>query len=49
MTMRRAIELAERGRGTTYPNPLVGAVVVDATARSSARDGTSGAARRTRR
>src|SRR3954467_13998162 len=26
--MRRAIELAERGRGTTYPNPLVGAVVV---------------------
>ena len=28
MTMRRAIELAERGRGTTYPNPLVGAVVV---------------------
>src|SRR3954462_793530 len=27
MTMRRAIELAERGRGTTYPNPLVGAVV----------------------
>ena len=29
MTMRRAIELAERGRGTTYPNPLVGAVVVN--------------------
>src|SRR5262245_15806885 len=28
MTMRRAVELAERGRGTTYPNPLVGAVVV---------------------
>jgi len=26
--MHRAIELAERGRGTTYPNPLVGAVVV---------------------
>ena len=26
--MRRAVELAERGRGTTYPNPLVGAVVV---------------------
>ena len=24
----RALELAERGRGTTYPNPLVGAVVV---------------------
>jgi len=29
MTMRRAIELAERGRGSTYPNPLVGAVVVN--------------------
>jgi len=29
MTMRRAIELAEHGRGTTYPNPLVGAVVVN--------------------
>src|SRR5881398_299649 len=28
MTMRRAIELAERGRGTTRPNPVVGAVVV---------------------
>jgi diaminohydroxyphosphoribosylaminopyrimidine deaminase/5-amino-6-(5-phosphoribosylamino)uracil reductase len=28
MTMRRAIELADRGRGTAYPNPLVGAVVV---------------------
>jgi diaminohydroxyphosphoribosylaminopyrimidine deaminase / 5-amino-6-(5-phosphoribosylamino)uracil reductase len=28
MTLARAIELAERGRGTTYPNPLVGAVVV---------------------
>src|SRR4051812_50178732 len=26
--MRRAVELAERGRGTTYPNPLVWAVVV---------------------
>jgi diaminohydroxyphosphoribosylaminopyrimidine deaminase / 5-amino-6-(5-phosphoribosylamino)uracil reductase len=26
--MSRAIELAERGRGTTSPNPLVGAVVV---------------------
>jgi len=26
--MARAIELAERGRGTTYPNPVVGAVVV---------------------
>jgi diaminohydroxyphosphoribosylaminopyrimidine deaminase/5-amino-6-(5-phosphoribosylamino)uracil reductase len=28
MTIRRAIELAERGRGMTYPNPLVGAVLV---------------------
>ena len=26
--MDRALELAERGRGTTYPNPVVGAVVV---------------------
>ena len=24
----RALELAERGRGTTHPNPVVGAVVV---------------------
>jgi diaminohydroxyphosphoribosylaminopyrimidine deaminase / 5-amino-6-(5-phosphoribosylamino)uracil reductase len=30
--LERAIELAERGRGTTHPNPVVGAVVV--------RDGT---------
>ena len=28
MTLARALELAERGRGTTYPNPVVGAVVV---------------------
>jgi diaminohydroxyphosphoribosylaminopyrimidine deaminase / 5-amino-6-(5-phosphoribosylamino)uracil reductase len=28
--MRLALALAERGRGTTSPNPLVGAVVVDA-------------------
>ena len=28
MTIARAVELAERGRGSTYPNPLVGAVVV---------------------
>jgi len=28
VTIARAVELAERGRGTTYPNPLVGAVVV---------------------
>jgi diaminohydroxyphosphoribosylaminopyrimidine deaminase/5-amino-6-(5-phosphoribosylamino)uracil reductase len=27
--LERAIELAERGRGTTHPNPVVGAVVVD--------------------
>lgn len=26
--LERALELAERGRGTTYPNPVVGAVVV---------------------
>ena len=26
--LTRALELAERGRGTTYPNPVVGAVVV---------------------
>ena len=26
--LERAIELAERGRGTTHPNPLVGALVV---------------------
>lgn len=26
--LARAVELAERGRGTTYPNPVVGAVVV---------------------
>ena len=28
MSLERALELAERGRGTTYPNPKVGAVVV---------------------
>jgi diaminohydroxyphosphoribosylaminopyrimidine deaminase/5-amino-6-(5-phosphoribosylamino)uracil reductase len=28
VTLARAIELAEHGRGTTYPNPVVGAVVV---------------------
>ena len=28
--MRKALALAERGRGTTSPNPMVGAVVVDA-------------------
>ena len=26
--LQRAVELAERGRGTTHPNPVVGAVVV---------------------
>jgi diaminohydroxyphosphoribosylaminopyrimidine deaminase/5-amino-6-(5-phosphoribosylamino)uracil reductase len=26
--LRRALEVAERGRGTTHPNPVVGAVVV---------------------
>ena len=26
--MERALQLAEKGRGTTYPNPVVGAVVV---------------------
>jgi diaminohydroxyphosphoribosylaminopyrimidine deaminase / 5-amino-6-(5-phosphoribosylamino)uracil reductase len=29
--LARAVELAERGRGTTHPNPLVGAVVVSPT------------------
>jgi diaminohydroxyphosphoribosylaminopyrimidine deaminase / 5-amino-6-(5-phosphoribosylamino)uracil reductase len=28
MTLARALELAERGRGTTHPNPIVGALVV---------------------
>ena len=28
MSLARALELAERGRGTTHPNPVVGAVVV---------------------
>jgi diaminohydroxyphosphoribosylaminopyrimidine deaminase/5-amino-6-(5-phosphoribosylamino)uracil reductase len=28
VNLKRALELAERGRGTTYPNPVVGAVVV---------------------
>ena len=26
--LERALELAERGRGTTQPNPVVGAVLV---------------------
>jgi diaminohydroxyphosphoribosylaminopyrimidine deaminase / 5-amino-6-(5-phosphoribosylamino)uracil reductase len=29
MTLARALELAERGRGTTHPNPVVGAVIVN--------------------
>ena len=28
MSLERALELAERGRGTAHPNPVVGAVVV---------------------
>jgi diaminohydroxyphosphoribosylaminopyrimidine deaminase / 5-amino-6-(5-phosphoribosylamino)uracil reductase len=28
MSLERALELAERGRGTTHPNPVVGAIVV---------------------
>jgi diaminohydroxyphosphoribosylaminopyrimidine deaminase / 5-amino-6-(5-phosphoribosylamino)uracil reductase len=28
MSLERALELAERGRGTTHPNPVVGAVIV---------------------
>ena len=28
MSLARALELAERGRGTTHPNPVVGAVIV---------------------
>ena len=28
MSLERALELAERGRGTTHPNPVVGAVLV---------------------
>ncbi len=28
MSLDRALELAERGRGTTHPNPIVGAVLV---------------------
>jgi diaminohydroxyphosphoribosylaminopyrimidine deaminase / 5-amino-6-(5-phosphoribosylamino)uracil reductase len=28
VNLQRALELAERGRGTTHPNPVVGAVVV---------------------
>jgi diaminohydroxyphosphoribosylaminopyrimidine deaminase / 5-amino-6-(5-phosphoribosylamino)uracil reductase len=28
MSLERALELAERGKGTTHPNPIVGAVVV---------------------
>ncbi|MBX5448375.1 MAG: riboflavin biosynthesis protein RibD, partial [Acidothermus cellulolyticus] len=31
--MRRALMLAERGRGSTSPNPIVGCVVLDAAGR----------------
>ena len=41
--MQRALSLAERGRGQTSPNPMVGAVVVAPTARSSATGITSAA------
>ncbi|MGG7612941.1 bifunctional diaminohydroxyphosphoribosylaminopyrimidine deaminase/5-amino-6-(5-phosphoribosylamino)uracil reductase RibD, partial [Streptomyces sp. ZG43] len=30
VAMRRALELAARGLGTTSPNPVVGCVVLDA-------------------
>lgn len=33
MHMRRALELAARGLGATYPNPAVGCVIVDASGR----------------
>jgi diaminohydroxyphosphoribosylaminopyrimidine deaminase / 5-amino-6-(5-phosphoribosylamino)uracil reductase len=29
VSLERALELAERGRGTTHPNPIVGCVLVD--------------------
>jgi diaminohydroxyphosphoribosylaminopyrimidine deaminase/5-amino-6-(5-phosphoribosylamino)uracil reductase len=29
VSLERALELAERGRGTTHPNPVVGCVIVD--------------------
>ena len=47
--MRRALALAERGRGTTRPNPVVGAVVVRGAAGSWPRAFTSERASRTRR
>ena len=43
--LQRALELAERGRGTTHPNPVVGAVVVR-DGEWSGRAGTSGRAGR---
>ena len=42
--MNRALDLAERGRGTTSPNPMVGAVVV--AKRHDRRAGISRAGRR---
>ena len=44
-----ALALAARGRGFVEPNPMVGAVVLDAAGEWSARGGTSGSAGRTRR
>ncbi len=44
MSLERALELAERGRGTTYPNPVVGAVL-----RAGRRGGRRGLARAERR
>ena len=46
LMLERALELAERGRGTTHPNPVVGAVVVRE-GRSWAKGGTSGREGRT--
>ena len=46
--MNRALDLAERGRGTTSPNPMVGAVVVRR-GRHDCRAGLSRARRRTAR
>ena len=47
--MRRALALAERGRGTTRPNPVVGAVIVRGGRDRSPRGSTAARARRTPR
>ena len=48
--MREAIELAERGRGWTAPNPVVGAVIVkEKHMRSAMRSQTAGRTRQERR